>query len=107
MCGRPRVLNARSCGKNLPGAVYVGRPSQDGNPFSIGKHGDREEVLRKYIDWLHDNPTYVEEVRDRLKGKDLICWCVPDACHAEILRDLAAGDPLPERRLADQGSFDI
>lgn len=95
----PAVLNARKCGgTRRPGATYVGRPSPHGNPFSIGKDGNREEVLAKYIDWLHENPEYVARARRELHGKDLICWCAPAECHGHILRDLALGKPLPPRR---------
>jgi hypothetical protein len=24
-----------------------------------------------------------------LRGKDLICWCAPKPCHADVLLDLA------------------
>ncbi|MBW3243414.1 DUF4326 domain-containing protein [Epibacterium sp. DP7N7-1] len=93
----PDVLNARVVGKRRQGAVYIGRPSTWGNPFSIGKHGDRDEVISKYIDWLHENPEFVARARHDLKGLDLICWCAPSACHGHILRDLALGKPLPNR----------
>ncbi|MFG6083768.1 DUF4326 domain-containing protein [Paracoccus litorisediminis] len=36
----PEVLNAKLTGKSRANAVYIGRPSNWGNPFSIGKHGD-------------------------------------------------------------------
>lgn len=29
--------------------VYIGRPSKFGNPFSIGKDGDRIEVCQKHL----------------------------------------------------------
>jgi hypothetical protein len=32
--------------------VYIGRPSSLGNPFVIGKDGDRAEVIAKYRIWL-------------------------------------------------------
>ncbi|MEY8802125.1 DUF4326 domain-containing protein [Leisingera sp. XS_AS12] len=92
----PEVLNARVHGRSRSGAVYIGRPGPWGNPFSIGKHGTREEVIAKYIAWLHDHPDFVARVRKDLRGKDLICWCAPLACHGHILRDLALGRPLPE-----------
>lgn len=93
----PEVLNAHVTGKTRAGAVYVGRPGPYGNPFTIGKDGDRDMVIAKYIDWLHDNPEFVSRVRRELVGKDLICWCAPRACHGHILRDLAMGAPLPDR----------
>lgn len=87
---------ARVVGKRRPGAVYVGRPSPWGNPFSIGKDGDRDEVIAKYIAWLHENPDFVARARRELAGKDLICWCAPCKCHGELLRDIALGEPLPD-----------
>lgn len=104
----PRVLNAHRDGKDVQGAIYVGRPSPWGNPFSLGKDGTREEVLAKYIGWLHENPEFVDRARRALAGRDLICWCAPAACHAEMLRDLALGKALPERIVARQsGLFDL
>jgi hypothetical protein len=80
-----KVLNKRDSG--IPaGAVYVGRPSKFGNPYEIGRDGSREEVIQKYEAWLlsADNGLRIEDLR-QLKGKDLVCWCAPLACHAEVL----------------------
>ena len=101
----PRVLNARVFGKSAPGAVYVGRPSPWGNPFSIGRDGNREEVMAKYVSWLHENPDFVEKARLALAGRDLICWCAPAACHAGILRDIAQGLPLPQTEAPRQADL--
>lgn len=61
-------------------AVYVGRGSPWGNPFKIGKDGTRAEVIAKFekkiLPTLNLKP---------LKGKHLICYCAPLACHADIL----------------------
>jgi len=71
------------------GAIYVGRPSKWGNPFIIGRDGTREEVIAKYADWL-DGMIYNELLDlDELKGKDLVCWCAPLSCHADILLELS------------------
>ncbi len=102
----PEVLNAHVVGKTRASAVYIGRPTPYGNPFSIGKDGDRDMVLAKYIDWLHAHPDFVEKVRRELAGKDLICWCAPRACHGHILRDLAMGGPLPAPIPKAPGLFD-
>jgi hypothetical protein len=32
--------------------VYIGRPSLLGNPFKIGQHGTRREVIQRYRAWL-------------------------------------------------------
>ncbi len=68
--------------------VYIGRPSKWGNPFTIGKDGDREEVIRKYIDWLESQPKLLAAIHE-LKGKVLGCWCSPNACHGDVLAEIA------------------
>ena len=85
---RPKVWNKR--GSNCPkDAIYVGRPSKWGNPYHIGISGTREEVIALYEDDLKDalasNPHYLDELR----GKDLVCWCKPLPCHADVLLELA------------------
>lgn len=77
------------------GWVYVGRASrglpasQYANPFPIGKGGNRDEVLDRYRQEVV--PTYdLTRLRADLAGRDLACWCGPSqACHADILLDLA------------------
>lgn len=64
-------------------AVYVGRPTKFGNPFVIGKDGNRDEVIRKYEEWFKVNHT-LEDLKP-LIGKDLVCWCAPEPCHADVL----------------------
>lgn len=64
--------------------VYIGRPSKWGNPFVIGKDGSREEVIRKYEEWIRKNPKLLRELGE-LKGKVLGCWCSPLSCHGEVL----------------------
>ena len=80
----PHVLNAKTVGKSRPNAVYVGRPSIWGNPYVIGKDGTRTEVIKKYRDRLVASPHLMSQLED-LRGKDLICWCSPQACHADVL----------------------
>lgn len=71
--------------KKEPYDVYIGRPSKWGNPFIIGKDGDREEVLAKYSQWILSQDLPFHE----LKGKILGCWCSPRSCHGDILVELA------------------
>ena len=70
-------------------SVYVGRPSKWGNIFIIGKHGTREEVLDKYEKYLYSSGLYLD--LDTLRGKDLVCHCAPQGCHADVLLRLANG----------------
>jgi hypothetical protein len=81
--------------------VYIGRPSKWGNPWNIGEHGSREEVIKLYQDWLdgkvgtpaHHNfrPPTVSEIKRELRGKILACWCAPQSCHGDILARIANG----------------
>ena len=34
----------------------------------------------------------VEEIRKDLKGKDLLCWCYPNYCHGNILKEICEND---------------
>ena len=68
--------------------VYIGRPSVWGNPYSIGKHGTREEVIEKYREWLSGQWHLLDQL-DNLQGKVLGCHCAPLACHGDILAELA------------------
>ena len=84
-----RVLNVRQVGKR-PAAdrVYVGRPTKWGNPFVIGRDGTREAVIAKYRAWILRQPALMAALPE-LRGKDLVCWCAPERCHAEVLIELA------------------
>lgn len=81
---RPRVLNKRN-DLATDRSVYVGRPTKWGNPFVIGRDGTRDEVIAKYRGWLEREGLDVSELR----GRDLICWCSPEPCHADVLLEVA------------------
>lgn len=91
----PRVLNKRH--DFIPAdSVYVGRPSKWGNPFShlsdtLAKFqvDTRAEAISSYRKWLMSQPELVALAKVELRGRDLVCWCSPDDCHAEILLEVA------------------
>ena len=86
--GSQKVYNKKS--NNIPSdAVYIGRPSKFGNPFEIGKDGNREEVIYKYHHWILQQPELLNAVKEELKGKNLVCWCAPEGCHGDVLLKLA------------------
>ena len=70
-------------------AVYVGRPSRWGNPYVIGKHGTREEVLAKFREYAVERMASDSQWLVPLVGKSLVCWCAPLPCHGEVLMELA------------------
>jgi hypothetical protein len=67
--------------------VYIGRPSKWGNPFVIGRDGDRDEVIRKYKEWILSQPELLRDLKE-LEGKVLGCWCAPKKCHGDVLVEL-------------------
>lgn len=77
----PVVRNKRESSNG----IYVGRPSAWGNPFVIGKDGSREQVIELYRAWMEQQLALNPRWLDPLQGKDLVCWCAPLACHADLL----------------------
>jgi hypothetical protein len=82
-----RVLNKHAAGR-YDGAIYIGRDSKWGNPFRIGVDGDRAAVIAKHARWLRDQHHLLRAL-DELRGKDLLCFCAPAACHGDLLLRLA------------------
>lgn len=72
-----------------PDAVYVGRPSPFGNPFSLEPGQLRSDVIRKYEEWVRTRPLLIRKIKAELKGRDLLCWCAPLPCHADVLLRIA------------------
>ncbi len=68
-------------------SIYIGRPSRFGNPFIIGKDGNRAEVLAKYENFIRNDKQLLEDIKV-LKGKDLVCWCVPQRCHGDVIAQI-------------------
>lgn len=83
----PRVLNLRAC--KPEDGIYVGRPSKFGNPFELGKDGNRSQVIEKYAEHLKQHPELIDAAQRELRGRNLICWCAPKPCHADLLLSIA------------------
>lgn len=79
--------------------VYIGRPSQWGNPFSHKQVSGTTKVPTRELAilafrvrlWenLRDGSVTVEELA-ALHGKTLGCWCHPQPCHGDVLVAAAA-----------------
>lgn len=104
--------------RNHPDAVYIGRPSKWGNPFShkLGtlaafRVASRQEAVDAYRRHLLSSPIMLAEL-DELAGRDLGCFCAPALCHGDVLAELSvlsriavcgsSTDTVP-RRLGMQG----
>ena len=68
--------------------IYCGRPSIWQNPYKIGEHGTRKQVIEKYKKYLLANQELLDKIHE-LRGKVLGCWCAPMACHCDVLADFA------------------
>lgn len=80
------------------GDIYIGRPGKFGNPFKIGTHGDRAEVVRRFAEWVLGSDDmkaqWIRENVHTLKGKRLVCYCAPMLCHGNILAAMAEAFPV-------------
>jgi hypothetical protein len=90
----PKIWNMRDP-KKPKNAVYIGRPSMWGNPWSHlpgkGQYqvGTRVEAVLAYEKWIRNQPNLIETLRKDYKGLDLVCWCAPQLCHGEVLLEIA------------------
>lgn len=88
---RTTVVNIKD-----PHDVYVGRAAGPagvwGNPYVVGRHGTREEVIALFREYLARSPELVAMVRTQLRGKRLACFCAPLPCHADVLAEVADSD---------------
>lgn len=106
-----RIQRKRTKGWRMPeGAVYVGRPTIWGNPWSAGQLvmidwpdlavGDGSRVVRELVATPQlavelYRIAFTPDAREactELAGRDLACWCPLDRpCHADVLLELANG----------------
>ncbi len=76
--------------------VNIGRPSKWGNPFVIGRDGDRAEVIRKHLIWIEGQQDLLAVLVKELRGKTLGCYCAPAPCHGDTLAALADSDRIKQ-----------
>ena len=83
------VFNRSRGGFDPNNAVLIGRPSPWGNPFVVGVHGTRVEVIARYEQWVRNQPAMVAAIKQQLRGRDLVCYCKPAPCHGDVLYQIA------------------
>lgn len=115
-----RVQQRRTRGWRKPeNTVSVARPGRFGNPFRVGdwftmtdavgpalrweigrseRVRDRAHAVELFREWLsYRGPNHEDFGTARiaaLRGKNLMCFCPLDQpCHADVLLELANGDP--------------
>jgi hypothetical protein len=103
-----RVQLSRTKGWRMPpNTIKVDRSTAWGNPFVIGKDGDREACVVRYRELLRGRvagaPDAIATLQarreytiahiDELRGKNLACWCrTGQPCHADVLLEMANRD---------------
>jgi len=95
-----RVLNKRK--DEIPkDAVYVGRPTPFGNPFvigegrAVGRPITRVEAVERFREYFRKRVSEEAGFRkavEALRGRDLVCWCAPERCHAEVIVEYLEGN---------------
>lgn len=95
----PRLYNIKR--ESVPSdVVYIGRgswrgqKSKLGNPFSIGADGDRNTVCDRFEEWAPTQPEIMAEI-EKLRGKDLACYCAPYRCHGDWILKMANRELTP------------
>jgi len=77
-----------------PKKVFIGRGSIFGNPFVIGRDGDRDQVIEKYRRYLWidfqrngDPSKFIRQLAIKAKLMDIIleCFCAPKRCHGDVI----------------------
>ena len=68
--------------------VLIDRATVWGNPYLIGRDGDRAQVIARYAAYLRTRPDLLARIGE-LRGKVLGCWCRPEPCHGDVLAALA------------------
>lgn len=67
--------------------VRIDRKSKWGNPFVLGRDGDRDTVIRRYAEeHLPHQRSLLASLSD-LRGKALGCWCAPARCHGDVIAE--------------------
>jgi hypothetical protein len=92
-------INIKNKSKWKQDGYYIGRPTVLGNPFKINNDISREESISRYAEWLINailkrKKIIVNELQKmehilQEKGKlNLVCWCSPKMCHADLIRQI-------------------
>lgn len=88
---RTRVVNIRQEAYD----VYIGRTGRGmdgyfGNPFRLSTGMPRGATLQKYREYFYrriqTDPEFKQRV-DALRGKTLGCFCKPNPCHGDIIKE--------------------
>jgi hypothetical protein len=68
--------------------IFIGRPSKWGNPFILGRDGNRETVIARFeAYWYAPEQAQLRADADvELAGKTCGCFCDPLPCHGHVIQ---------------------
>ena len=80
-----------------PRNVYIGRRSRYlekskwGNPHRMTDNSreERDRVVQEFEQYLRNNEVLLGDIEE-LAGKNLGCFCFPEACHGNVLQKLVS-----------------
>lgn len=82
----PRLYNLHKKFDTVPSsAVYIGRPSVWGNPFTMKFESERDKVVDKFQEYANNKLKQEPDWLLPLVGRDLACYCYPKRCHGDVL----------------------
>jgi len=94
--GKIKVVNKYGWKGNGGVDVVIMRGTPLGNPFVIGRDGNRDEVVDKYLPYLRNEWKKGGKVKNKLleikklveSGSDvnLVCCCKPKRCHGDVIK---------------------
>ena len=67
--------------RNLPGSKWA-------NPFFMKSESQRDEVCRRYKEYVMKSRPDLIAALPELKNKRLACWCFPKRCHVMVLVEI-------------------
>lgn len=69
--------------------VEIGRNTKWGNPFEMPADGNRDTVCDNYEDHYFPYKLSLNNKINELRGNVLVCWCYPERCHGDFLKEMA------------------
>lgn len=100
----PELFNVRRSGDRHtpPSAVNIMRPGKWGNPFPVTADVSQEQAVFMHALLVFNTPGMVDEIRQELAGRDMVCCCAPKPCHGHTLMAVANATPEELRQLRQQ-----
>lgn len=90
-----------------PNTIFIGRPSMFGNKRRVGSFSHtlgrkiktiQEATMLYYLHNIQKKAHFRQTIREKLRGKDVMCWCDLDAaCHGDVLLEIANREEAPRK----------